>query len=98
MKMVAIQFTYHTDIIEVPDFIELEIQKIQKRFDKWLYDKSIDHGYWVIVNGKKMAVSFDTCTFVDYINSFVLADSALKARIVAQNVPPIQPSIPTLFF
>lgn len=65
MKKVAVEFTYHTDIIEVPDHIARSISKVQQKFDKWLYDKSNDHGCWIVIDRQKRAVSFGTSDFVN---------------------------------
>lgn len=95
---IAVEFTYHTDIISVPEEIGRKIKQYQKMFDKWLYNKANNHGNWVIINNRKVAVSFDTKSFVDYINSVHLSNCKEKAYIVedsAQNVPS---GIPTLFF
>ena len=68
MKTVALNFTFHTDLIEVSDDIFQNIYEIRKKFDKWLYDKSNNHDYWICVDGKKRAVSFDTEAFIHYLN------------------------------
>lgn len=95
---IALEFTYYTDIIFVPDEIGKKISKYQQKFDKWLYNKDNDHGHWIIKNGRKAAVSFDTDTFIDYLNMFWLNDSAEKAIIVEKNAATIPTEIPTLFF
>lgn len=41
MKAIALEFTFHTDVIEVPDNIAKSIRKIQSKFDEWFYDKSM---------------------------------------------------------
>ena len=95
---IALEFTYQTDIIFVPDEIGNKISKYQQKFDKWLYNKDNDHGNWIIKNGRKVAVSFDTDTFIDYLNMFCLNDSDEKAFIVEKNATTIPTKIPTLFF
>ena len=35
------------DIIQCPDYIADDINNYQMQFDKWLYSKTNDHGYWV---------------------------------------------------
>lgn len=90
MKKVAVEFIYHTDIIEVPDHIARSISRVQRKFDKWLYDKSNDHGCWIMIGGQKRAVSFGTSDFVNYINQHLLSDDVCKATIVQEHlsVPP----------
>ena len=53
MKEIILQFTYDCTLISVPSDIEKNIQSIRKKFDKWLYDKSKDHDYWVYINGEE---------------------------------------------
>ena len=68
MKIIVLKFEYEEQYIEVPEAVYNNISKIRKEFDKWLYDKNNDHGYWVIINGVKKGVSYDASAFIDYIN------------------------------
>ncbi len=88
MKKIALKFTYHTDIIAVPDNIAKEIKEYQNLFDKWIYDKSIDHCLWLIKNGEKWGVSFDTYTFVDYLNLYHIKDNKERAVVLEEDVIP----------
>lgn len=98
MKKVAIEFTYHTDILGVPDFVYNNIRKYQKSFDKWLYDKENDHNYWVLIDGKKRAVSFDTQAFVDYLNVVLGNDRAERTIILERDVKYVPDDIKKLYF
>ena len=80
--LIALQYTYYVDIIYVPAMLGKRIKKIQSLFDKWLYDKTNNHGHWIIKNGKKVAVSFDTDTFIHYINNYYLVDNDEKAYLL----------------
>ncbi len=90
---IAVEFAFETHIISVPDEIGGEIKKYQNKFDKWLYDKSNDHGYWVIINGRKTAVSFDIQAFVDYLNTAYLHSCEDRAMVIetfengSENIP-----------
>ena len=95
---IALQYTYHVDIIYVPSYLGEKIKKIQNKFDKWLYDKSNDHGNWIIKNGKKVAVSFDTDTFVTYINEHHLVDTKEKAYLVERELTNIPNTCSTTLF
>lgn len=44
------------DIIYIPDMIE-SIEGVQDAIFSWLFDKHIDHKYWVIVNSEKNIVN-----------------------------------------
>lgn len=98
MKKIALRFTYYTDLIMVPDSVFENIHEIRSKFDKWLYDKSNDHGYWVYVEGKKRAVSFDTTAFVRYLNDVYLPDSKESASVLQERVEWISADVPMLFF
>ena len=97
MGKIAAQFTYHIDIIKVPDFIEKDAKKYQNDFDNWLYDKKNDHGLWVFIKGKKCAVSFGTQDFVDYLNKFVCNGEPV-CRIIESNLTEPPAGMPLLFF
>jgi hypothetical protein len=56
------------DEIEVPDKVVNCLQKIEKQFKEWLYDKTNEHGYWIMKNGEKYAVSYGTEEFVKWLN------------------------------
>lgn len=98
MARIALEFTYYTDIIEVPNFVEQNIVKYQREFDKWLYDKNNNHGLWIIDNGEKKAVSFDSSDFVDYLNKYIISDNNLKAKIIQTGLPETPEKMRVLFF
>ena len=84
MAHIVAQFTYYAYILEVPGYIEKEAEKIQRQFDKWLYDKDNNHGLWVKVNNRKVAVNFVCQDFVDYLNRFVIKDGETEAVILSE--------------
>ena len=98
MKEIILQFTYDCILISVPSDIEKNIQSIRKKFDKWLYDKSNDHDYWVYVKGVKKAVSFDAEAFVRYLNEHHIVDQHKKAYIVDLNYKGTLSKLTTLYF
>lgn len=98
MKKIALKFTYYTDLIMVPDSVSQNIHEIRLKFDKWLYDKSNNHDYWVYIEGKKKAVSFDTIAFVHYLNDVYLPHSKEKASVFQEKVESISSGVPVLFF
>lgn len=95
---IALQYTYYVDIIYVPTLLGKNIKKIQNLFDKWLYDKTNNHGNWIIKNGKKIAVSFDTTTFIHYINTYHLMDNDEKAYLVDKELQSIPYTCNTTLF
>ena len=83
MAQIVAQFTYNAYIIDVPERVENNAKKISNAFDKWLYDKSNDHGLWLTVNGKKKAaIGFGCEDFVNYLNDHVIKNGEEKAAIV----------------
>lgn len=53
MIKIALEYTYYVDIIQVSERIAKDIKKYQALFDKWLYNKTNDHGHWILIDGKK---------------------------------------------
>ncbi len=98
MTRIAIETTYDVYIANVPEYIAKDIKKYQRRFDKWLYDKSNNHGLWVVVNGKKMAVSFGAQDFVNYLNEYVLQQDDPKCLIIDKNPTSVPTGAPTIWF
>ena len=98
MQRIAIEFTYHVDIIIVPDDIAAAIEKYQEFFDEWLYDKNNEHGHWILYGGQKFAVSFDTNSFVEYLNLNHLQSRKEKASIEQESVLSLSDDIPRIFF
>ena len=80
MRVIVLKFEYEEHYIKVPEIIFNNIKKIRKEFDKWLYDKNNNHGYWVIVNGVKKGVSYDASVFIDYLNNHYSNDSKCKIK------------------
>lgn len=100
MKKVIIQFTYHRDIILVPDHMSRRMREYQLLFDEWLYDKNNDHCYWYIENEEKLGVSFDTDAFVKYLNKYHLHESEEKAVVIKRElkIKRGKPKYPILYF
>lgn len=98
MKKIALKFTYYTDLVAVSDGIFHDIHAIRLNFDKWLYDKTNEHGYWVCVDGKKKAVSFDTTAFIHFLNDVYMPKGEQKAIVLQHKVESIPSDVPLLFF
>ena len=84
MSLVIIEWEYEYDLLECPSLVAESIKEYQQQFDKWLYDKSNDHGYWVTESLHKTNPdeSFGVDAFVDWLNRFVLHDKTEKAKVV----------------
>ena len=97
MKKIALEFTYSTDIILVPDKIALDLDQYQMAFDRWIYDTSNEHEHWVLCDGEKVAVSFGTETFVDFLNNLCHSTEE-KSIILEKNISILPQGIPKLLF
>ena len=85
MKIIALKFEYEEYYINVPENVYNNISTIRKEFDKWLYDKNNDHGYWVIINGVKKGVSYDESAFIDFINDRYLRKGDARVRMIGKD-------------
>lgn len=74
----------YADIVYIPD-LGLNIDTIQNYFYKWLFDKTVNHKYWIIVDGEKKACKYGTDAFIDWINNTYLSDKTDKAKIIKSN-------------
>ncbi len=78
-------FKFHefdVDVLDVPEFVITDIRKIQKQFDKWLYDKD-NPKTW---NKDVGAFCFRGDMFVYWLNEYLLKDSKEKAKLVESQV------------
>ena len=98
MKKIALKFTFNSDLIEVPDKVAQDIDKVRSKFYKWLSDKSNDHNYWIYINGRKNGLCYNSEAFLDYLNNVYLKDDKEKARLVQKRVESVSPDVPVLFF
>lgn len=74
-------FKFHdfdVDVLDVPEFVITDIKKIQKQFDKWLYDKDNPKTWHRDVG----AFCFRGDMFVHWLNEYLLKDSKVKAKIL----------------
>ena len=98
MKKIAMQFYCYFDLIEVPDKVAQDIDKVCSKFDKWLCDKSNNHNYWIYIDGRKKGLCFESEAFLDYLNNVYLIDDKEKARLVQKRVESVSPDVPVLFY
>lgn len=85
MRKVNIVFDYvfdDADIIEVPDEIFSDIEKIGQEFLDWLPGAD-DPAYWTIINGKKCTVA-ETDGFIKWINDSYCKNFE-KACVISRN-------------
>ena len=98
MKKLVIHHTFDADIIVVPDKIADNCRLYQKKFDKWIYDKSIDHKYWIYKNGEKYGIGMCTEAFVEYLNNFHVKNPKEKVYVLEENIREFSEDLPILYF
>ena len=98
MKMM-IEFDVNADIIEVPKFIIDDRELYRSRFLRWLYDKSVQHKYWVTFSNGTKGVCFRSDALIEWLNKKVLKDHEEKAVLVAEEVDiDLYRNLPSIFF
>lgn len=98
MKMM-IEFDINADIIEVPESVVKDRERLRTRFLKWLYDKSVKHKYWVTFSNGEKGVCYRSDAFVEWLNKKVLKGDCVKAEIVAEEVDIDEyKHLPSIFF
>lgn len=96
---VVLEFTYDADIISIPDEKAVDdLKKYRNKFDEWLYDKNIDHPYWVYSNGKKECVAYRGDAFVFWLNEFVFKNCEKKAELLESEIDDYDKTLPSLWF
>ena len=96
--IVNLKFGFYVDVIDIPDELVTDLKKLQKNFDKWLYNKENNHGYWVVIDGKKRAVKFDGLAFVEWLNKYILTNNNVKAHVIKKETTEYNDNYPFLFF
>ncbi len=95
-------FDLNADLIEVPQSVIDNKDKLQKQFYRWIYNKNNNHQYWVHtidISGKPfVGLMYRSDAFVDWLNKKVLNSSTEKAVIVETNTTKDIDGLPTLFF
>ncbi|MBO4863522.1 MAG: hypothetical protein J5517_04110 [Eubacterium sp.] len=74
----------YADIIYLPD-LGFSIDDLKEDFFKWMFNKNIDHKYWIIVDGEKKACKYGVDAFIDWFNNTYLPDNKDKAYIIYEN-------------
>ncbi len=83
--LLFVEFDVSADIIDVPERVIQEKDKLHRQFLKWLTDKRNHHKYWVTVGGHR-GLSYRSEAFVEWLNTYILSESEEKARIDQQYV------------
>ncbi|SFM25605.1 hypothetical protein SAMN03159341_12275 [Paenibacillus sp. 1_12] len=67
--IVKIDFGMHEEFIDIADELEEQIEQLQREFLDWLYNKEIDHQYWIYKDGSKWGVSYRSSAFIEWLNN-----------------------------
>ena len=94
---VALVFDYDADIIDCPEFVAQDLKGLQAEFDKWLFDKNNDHGYWWYEAGEKVGCNYRSDAFIDWLNT-VLIQTGEKAVLLEEGVQSYSKELPRLQF
>ncbi len=94
---VVLRFTYDADIIDVPEYVAVDLKSYQLKFDKWLFNKKNEHGYWRYDSkGKKSAVAYRGDAFVHWLNTFLPEDE--KATFLESETSEYDKNLPKIYF
>ena len=97
--LLFVEFDINADIIDVPQSVIDDREKLSQRFLKWLYDNNTKHKYWYTFPGGEKGVMYRSDAFVEFLNKKVLRESGQKAVIVQQEVPlENKQNLPSVFF
>ena len=86
----------YVDIVNIPDEVAENLDEVVSEFFKWMFDKTNNHKYWVMEEGKKKYCSYTTEAFIDWINEFITKEE--KATIIAISSRQIDETLPVIFF
>lgn len=96
--LIEARFDSDSDLIECPDDILENIEDLQEKFWKWLFDKNNDHKYWIYKNDQKFGCCYRADAFVEWLNQYVLRNADKEAKVVACCVKNVKKSSKTIFF
>ena len=87
--IVKIEFGYEidTEYIRCPARVGRNIRKLQRQFDKWIYDRKNKHPYWMVADeeeeGNKIyGVCFNAEAFVYWLNQVKYAKRKQVAKLI----------------
>lgn len=94
--IVKIEFNYETDTeyLSCPAKVGRNVRKLQRDFDKWLYNRENKHPYWELayideVGNKIYGVCFSVDAFVHWLNNVRYKNGKRVARLIEiPNKPP----------
>lgn len=101
MKMV-VKIEGFADIIDVPQSVIENKDKLKLQFYRWLYNKKNKHQYWVSESlehdGTQYGVMFGANAFVEWLNLRILKDLEEKAILLEEFAEVWDESLPSIWF
>ena len=74
-------------LMSVPERFAEDAHSYQMEFDKWLMDRSSDHGYWRTNEQGERVLAYDPPdAFAKWLNEFVLSESE-KVSVLPGEMP-----------
>lgn len=85
------------DLADIPESLISDLEAIQACFFKWLFNKSIDHPYWVFTDGKKAYCNYDAEAFIVWINQ-IYFNGKKNAAVIEKFRKSFLPGVPKIVF
>ncbi|BAU29281.1 hypothetical protein DFP93_11686 [Aneurinibacillus soli] len=67
---IVIDFYQHQQVMKCPSKVGRKINKLRDEFLSWLYDRSIDHPYWVCEDGENYGLCYDADALIYWLNNY----------------------------
>lgn len=101
MKMI-IEIEGLADVIDVPQSVIDNRDKLKQKFYRWLYNKKNKHKYWVNEHcehdGSQYGVMFGGDAFVEWLNMHVLKNSEEQAVLLEELAETWDDNLPSIWF
>ncbi|MBC9784978.1 hypothetical protein H1S01_10705 [Heliobacterium chlorum] len=66
--IIEVRLNIDKEYISCPAKVGRNINKLREEFLNWLYDRTIDHQFWMYRNGQKFGVCLRASAFVYWLN------------------------------
>ncbi|WP_169800511.1 hypothetical protein [Metabacillus fastidiosus] len=93
--IVKLEFMYESDseYMSCPAKVGRNVRKLQRQFDKWIYDRNNKHPYWVIADedeeGNEIyGVCFNAEAFVYWLNDVKFVKRKKIAKLIDKPADP----------
>ena len=85
--IIEVQLSWEIQYFRCPAKVGRKVRKLQRDFDKWLYNRDNNHPYWEVAHideeGNQLyGVSFDTEAFVYWLNNVRFKKGKRIAKLI----------------